>query len=117
MLVEESICKGRAKMKIEEIQHKIEKRKDILERVKKILIERLTLPLEPDEIAEDSPLFGSGLGLDSVDALEIVVGVEQEFGISITDEDMQVFRSVNTIVGFIIDKMEEKEKEEVGHED
>ncbi|MBU0701901.1 acyl carrier protein [bacterium] len=98
-------------MEREEIKEKIAKRKDILERVKKILIERLSLPLEPNEITEDSALFGLGLGLDSVDALEIVVGVEQEFDISITDEDMQVFRSVNTIVDFITEKMEEKKKE------
>ncbi|PIP41325.1 acyl carrier protein [Candidatus Desantisbacteria bacterium CG_4_9_14_3_um_filter_40_11] len=104
-------------MKKEEIKERIEKRKDILERLKKILIERLSLPLEPDEIAEDSTLFGLGLGLDSVDALEIVVGVEQEFDISITDEDMQVFRSVNTIVDFIIEKMEEKTEESEYKED
>jgi len=104
-------------LKKEEIKERIEKRKDILERLKKILIERLSLPLEPDEIAEDSTLFGLGLGLDSVDALEIVVGVEQEFDISITDEDMQVFRSVNTIVDFIIEKMEEKTEESEYKED
>lgn len=107
-------------MKKEEIKERIEKRKDILERLKKILIERLSLPLEPDEIAEDSTLFGLGLGLDSVDALEIVVGIEQEFGVSITDEDMQAFRSINTIVDFILKKLEEKESEgteEDTHED
>lgn len=83
---------------------KISERKGITERLKKILIERLMLQYEPDEIAEDTTLFGLGLGLDSVDALEIVVGVEQEFGVSITDKDMQAFRSINTIVDFIIAK-------------
>jgi len=77
-------------------------RQEVTERLKKVLIERLMLPLEADEICEDSPLFGLGLGLDSVDALEIVVGVEQEFGVSITDEDMQAFRSINTVVDFIV---------------
>ncbi|OPY03371.1 MAG: Acyl carrier protein [Syntrophorhabdus sp. PtaB.Bin184] len=79
-------------------------RRAVTERLKDVLIEKLRLPLEADEIAEDSPLFGLGLGLDSVDALEIVVGVEQEFGLSITDEDMAVFRSVNTIIDFVIDR-------------
>jgi len=100
----------------EEIKEKIKKRKDVLERLKKILIERLSLPLEPDEIAEDSTLFGLGLGLDSVDALEIVVGVEQEFDVSITDEDMQAFRSINSIVDFIIEKLEEKESNKMEEE-
>lgn len=103
-------------MRKEEIKEKIKKRKDVLERLKKILIERLSLPLEPDEIAEDSTLFGLGLGLDSVDALEIVVGVEQEFDVSITDEDMQAFRSINSIVDFIIEKLEEKESNKMEEE-
>lgn len=82
-------------------------RRELTERVKKVLIEKLMLQHEPNEIAEDSPLFGLGLGLDSVDALEIVVAVEQEFGVTITDEDMQAFRSVNTIIDFIIDHQQE----------
>jgi acyl carrier protein len=73
-----------------------------------MLVKVLNLPYEPDEISEDSPLFGLGLGLDSVDALEIVVGVENEFGVSITDEDMQAFRSINTIVDFIIEHLSKK---------
>lgn len=83
---------------------KAEERKAITERLKRVLIDRLMLEHETDEISDDSPLFGLGLGLDSVDALEIVVGVEQEFGVSITDEDMHAFRSVNTIVDFIVSR-------------
>jgi len=98
----------------EEVEEKIEDRKKVLERVKKVLIERLRLDLQPDEIVDDSPLFGLGLGLDSVDALEIVVGIEQEFGISVTDEDMQAFRSINTIVDFIMERLKAKEKENKG---
>lgn len=87
-------------------------RKAIIERLKRVLINRLKLPLEIDEVADDSPLFGSGLGLDSVDALEIVVVVEKEFGVSITDDDMQAFRSINTIVDFIIAKQAEQKEEQ-----
>jgi len=91
------------------IEEKISKRKDITERLYKLLIEKLMLSVEPDEISEDTSLFGLGLGLDSVDALEIVVGIEQEFGVSVSDEDMDAFRSINTIVDFIIQKQEEME--------
>ncbi len=97
-----------AGMTLVQARERSEKRKAVTDRLKTVLIERLMLPLEPEEIAEDSPLFGSGLGLDSVDALEIVVAVESEFGVSITDEDMQAFRSVNTVVDFIEAKLEEK---------
>ena len=86
-------------------------RKELTERFKKVLIERLNLPLEPDEIADDSPLFGAGLGLDSVDALEIAVAIEVEFGCEVTDEDMQVFRSVNTVVDFIQEDQKTKAAE------
>ncbi len=79
-------------------------RKDVLERFKSMLIGNLMLPLEVNEIAEDTPLFGLGLGLDSIDTLEVVVGIEQEFNILIKDEDIGVFRSVNTIVDYIIDR-------------
>lgn len=92
-------------MKKTDVEELIAKRKEVTERVKKVLIERLRLPLKPDEISEDAPLFGIGLGLDSVDALEIVVGIEQEFGVSITDEDMMAFRSVNSIVDFIFERL------------
>lgn len=76
-------------------------RKEISERLKQVLIERLSLQLEIDEIADDSPLFGSGLGLDSVDALEVAIAVETEFGVAITDEDMHAFRSINTVLDFV----------------
>jgi acyl carrier protein len=88
-----------------EVVNKIEHRKKVLDKVKNILVERLRLNLSPEDIADNSPLFGLGLQLDSIDALEIVVGIEQEFKISITDKDMQVFRSVNTIADFILEKL------------
>jgi len=97
-----------AGMTMNEAQARISQRREITERLKERIINRLMLQLEPDEIAEDSPLFGSGLGLDSVDALEIVVTVESEFGVSITDEDMQAFRSINTVVDFIEAKLLQK---------
>lgn len=76
-------------------------RSELTHRFLEVLIERLSLDIEPEDVAEDSPLFGAGLGLDSVDALEIAVAIETEFGCEVTDEDMQVFRSVNTVVDFI----------------
>jgi len=97
-----------AGMTMKEEQARAARRREITKRLKEQVIGRLMLQLEPDEIADDSPLFGSGLGLDSVDALEIVVAVESEFGVSITDEDMRAFRSINTVVDFIEAKQEEK---------
>lgn len=78
-----------------------ERRKALSDHLKRLLIDRLSLQLELDEIADDSPLFGAGLGLDSVDALEVAISVETEFNVSITDEDLHAFRSINTVLDFI----------------
>jgi acyl carrier protein len=72
-------------------------------RIKALIVKSLRLTIAPQEIADDIPLFGEGLGLDSIDALELVLEIEREFGVSIGDEHMgkHVLRSVNTIAEFI----------------
>ena len=77
-------------------------RKDLTHRLKETLVERLDLDRFSDEIPDDCLLFGVGLGLDSVDALEILVAVESEFGIRVEDGDMQEIRSVNSIVDLVV---------------
>ena len=73
------------------------------DKVKDLIIRRLKLAIDLKTIKDDAPLFGEGLGLDSIDALELVVGLEQEFGISIPDEDVgrEAFASVNALVAYI----------------
>ena len=63
----------------------------------------LRLPIPPEEIGDSTPLFGEGLGLDSIDVLELVLELERSFGVSITDEQTgtQVLRSVDAIADFI----------------
>ncbi len=68
--------------------------------VKRLLIENLMLPKSPDEIADDAPLFGpGGLGLDSVDALQIVVALDKNYGLKIADPQAArtVLASVTTM--------------------
>jgi acyl carrier protein len=79
---------------------------DLKPRVKQLIVRQLKLEMEPAAIDDDAPLFGeagSGLGLDSIDALELVLGVEKEFGIKIQDEEVGVtaFASVNALCDFI----------------
>lgn len=75
-------------------------------RVKDLIVRRLKLDVDPASIQDDAPLFGEGLGLDSIDALELVLGLEQEFGIKVEDEEVGVkaFASVNALVDFIEQK-------------
>ena len=71
--------------------------------VKEAIVRCLRLPLAPQDIADDVPLFGEGLGLDSIDALELVLELEGSFSVKIPDERVgwRVLRSVNSIVEFI----------------
>ncbi|PYQ37417.1 MAG: acyl carrier protein [Acidobacteria bacterium] len=75
-------------------------------RVKELIVRRLKLDIDPTTIQNDAPLFGEGLGLDSIDALELVLGLEQEFGIKVEDEEVGVkaFASVDALVDFIEQK-------------
>jgi len=72
--------------------------------VKELLASGLRLQVAAADIPEDSPIFGDTLGLDSIDALELVVLVEDRFHVSIPDEDVgrRAFASVNALVDFIL---------------
>jgi acyl carrier protein len=80
------------------------KREDTLTRVRRVLTEGLKVPLAPDEIDLDAPLFGTGLGLDSVDAVELVVAIETEFGLRIPEGTggPWALRTVHALVEFVI---------------
>ena len=79
-----------------------EQRKRIAAQVKEILVRRLDLDRGADEIPDDCPLFGIGLCLDSIDALEIGVAVEDELGVRIEYGEMKKMQSVNAIVDLIL---------------
>ena len=81
----------------------IEQRKEILDVLKKDLISRLNLPYEPDDLHEDVSLLGSGLGLDSLDALEVILGIEHAFHVKVADDNISILRSLNSIVDFVQD--------------
>ena len=77
---------------------------DLKTNLKKQLIEHLNLEdFSIKDIADDLPLFGDGLGLDSIDALEIIVMLDNKFNVKISnpEEGAKIFQSVNTIAEFI----------------
>lgn len=77
---------------------------DIVQRVRQLLATRLKLAKAVDEISDDAPLFApTGLGLDSIDALELVLGLEKEFGVVVEDRAVaiRVLASIRTIAEFI----------------
>ncbi|RJG25467.1 phosphopantetheine-binding protein [Paenibacillus thiaminolyticus] len=83
-----------------------EERKQLTSRIKEIIIDRLDLNIEPHLITDDQPLFGRGLGIDSLDALELLLAIEEEFGIALYDENMVVLGSINKIADFIEENKE-----------
>ena len=71
--------------------------------IKQAIVRSLKLPVQPAEIEDGAPLFGAGLGLDSIDALELVLELERSFGVVIGDEQTggKVLRSVDSIAEFV----------------
>ena len=77
---------------------------ELIAKLKEQVIEQLNLEdINPEDIDEKDPLFGDGLGLDSIDALELIVLLEREYGIKIEDpsEGKKIFASIETIAKYI----------------
>lgn len=77
---------------------------EIRQDLKKYLVEHLSLEdINPEDIKDDEALFDEGLGLDSLDAVEIVVILQRYYGISLKDADMgrEVFETINTLAEYI----------------
>ena len=82
----------------------IPERQTLIDHLKNLLIEGLRLELSPQDIGDTMAIFGEGgLGLDSIDALELVVLVEDRFGVSIPDEEAgrRAFASVSVLADYI----------------
>ena len=80
-------------------------------RIKEIIVETLALEdVEPASIETEAPLFGEGLGLDSIDALELALAFHKEFGVRTQENDennRQYYHSVASLVKFITEKQAE----------
>ncbi|GFI56761.1 MAG: phosphopantetheine-binding protein [Muribaculaceae bacterium] len=77
---------------------------ELIDKLKTQIIEALNLEdMTISDIDTEAPLFGSGLGLDSIDALELIVLLEREYGIKLTNpaEGKEIFRSVATIADYV----------------
>ena len=77
---------------------------ELILNLKKEIIEVLNLEdIQPEDIQNDVPLFGDGLGLDSIDALELIVLMEKNYGIKLKDpaQGKEIFKSINVMAEYI----------------
>ncbi|MFI8319363.1 acyl carrier protein [Kosakonia cowanii] len=87
------------------MQSKIEERKEVLFTIKTEIVQRLNISREPSQIDDDTPLFGNGLKLDSVDTTEIIVMLDKVFDIEVSESDNPSYmRSINSLASFVITK-------------
>ncbi len=86
--------------------------RDMTTRVKKVLVDRLELPIPAQWITDDQALFGRGLELDSLDALELSMAIDQEFGTPVYEENTALFGSVSAVLTYLLDKQAELPPEE-----
>jgi len=77
---------------------------ELVLKLKEEIIEVLNLEeVKPEDIDDNAPLFGDGLGLDSIDALELIVLMEKNYGIKLQDANQgkEIFKSINTMADYI----------------
>ena len=82
----------------------------LMEDLKKQIVAQFNLKkLKPEDIGNDEPLFVEGLGLDSIDALELIVLLQQDYKVKLTnpEDGPNVFRSVNTMADYILQQQAE----------
>ena len=80
---------------------------DLRQQIKEMLVKNLMLQTTAEQIGDDLPLFGpDGLGLDSIDALELAVSMEKVFGVTVPNSEVagRALRTVNTIHDYILEK-------------
>ncbi|WP_203363920.1 phosphopantetheine-binding protein [Bacillus sp. REN10] len=94
---------------INKLLYQAKKRVQLTNSLKKLIIEALDLDIALDFITDDQPIFGRGLGLDSIDALELFIALEDKYGVTIYDDDVEVFSSINKLADYIEKHAKEEE--------
>ena len=81
------------------------KQTEIAEKIKNILVENLRIPAE--ELDYEIELFGDGIGLDSIDSLEIIAGIDLEFGVQMTGVAKENFYNIEALSKYVMEHMED----------
>lgn len=81
-----------------------EKELQIADRIKELLSENLNIPLE--DLDYEVPLFGDGIGLDSIDSMEIIAFIDSEYGVAMTGVAKEHFYNVTSLTKYVVEHME-----------
>ena len=85
---------------------------DLESEIKELIVESLLLEdVKPEEIDDEAPLFGEGLGLDSIDALELGMAVSRKYGVKIRSDDgrnREIFSSVRSLARFVAENADQE---------
>lgn len=79
-------------------------KEEVASKIKDMLVESLRIPEEL--LSEDAELFGGEIGLDSVDSLEIISGIDDMFGVNMTGVAKENFRDINSLTNYVIENAE-----------
>lgn len=79
-------------------------RTEVAAKIKGMLVENLRIPEEM--LTDDAELFGGEIGLDSVDSLEIIAGIDDMFGVNMTGVDKTNFRDINSLTNYVMENAE-----------
>ena len=85
-----------------EILKYAEERGELCKNLREMLVEQLCLETDPEFLTNDQPLFGRGLELDSIDSLELAVGIYDRFHVTINDGETNAFSSVNALADYVM---------------
>lgn len=84
-------------MTLDEVRAVAAERRPLYDGLKQMIVDRLDLEIGPEWIGDHQPLFGRGLELDSVDALELIVGIDGQYGVALEDDEVEAFGSVGAL--------------------
>ena len=90
------------------------KKREIRSQLKQMVVDQLCLDLNPEFITNDQPLFGRGLELDSIDSLELSVGMFNLYQLSLSDDDKSVLSSINSLADYVMKNQEDGAEAQTG---
>lgn len=88
------------------VQEQVRQRQALCHQIKEVIVDALTLDVDPDWLTDDQVILGRGMQMDSVDVIDVVLGIEATFKISIGDEELDRLASINLLADHIQSRRE-----------